>query len=116
MKYYIIFSAMSILFYTSCRKECQFGGAYEFEIPVTLSPAKDTFQIGDTITITSSFSDEVYEKRTENWYELKDFNFSPQTTILNIDSSSINGEILGFFDILIDKKTTNSLQPSKCCI
>ena len=35
----------------SCEKDknCDFDGAYQFEIPATLSPALDTFQVGDTI-------------------------------------------------------------------
>ncbi|HQW11390.1 MAG TPA: hypothetical protein PK076_08850 [Saprospiraceae bacterium] len=49
----------------SCHKECNEFGDYDFELPATLSPAKDTFRIGDTITITSVFSVLVYDRTTK---------------------------------------------------
>ncbi|MEO1413174.1 MAG: hypothetical protein AAFW73_25010 [Bacteroidota bacterium] len=49
----------------SCSEECKAVRdlpAYHFEIPATLYPAKATFRVGDTITINSSFGDQVWER------------------------------------------------------
>jgi hypothetical protein len=75
------------LFLGACiRKECRdIPGGYEFEIPVTLAPAKDTFRVGDTIHVSSIFSDEVFELKTQQHYTLREWRFFPETRIDRID-------------------------------
>ncbi len=51
------------------------GTGYEFEIPFTISPAKDTFAIGDTITIMSNFGDSLYNHLSQKYYQIGDFDF-----------------------------------------
>ena len=72
----------------SCEKDrdCDFDGAYQFEIPATLSPTLDTFQVGDTIRIQNNFSDQVYDKQTNQTYSLENFKFYPGTDIIRLDS------------------------------
>ena len=82
-----------LLFCWGCRKECRdadFGGAYQFVIPATLSPAKDTFRVGDTIHISSVFSNEVYERQTEAFYKLENWRFYPTTRLDKIDKVDSN--------------------------
>lgn len=82
----LIFTS-SFLF--SCiKKECKPDSylVYRWEIPVTLSPAKDTFNIGDTITITSRFQDMVKERFYGNKYKLVDYTFKPVSTLIRLDS------------------------------
>ena len=89
MRYLIILLPFILLLCWGCpRKECRdadFGGAYQFVIPATLSPARDTFRIGDTIHISSVFSDEVYERQTEAFYKLENWRFFPTTRMDKID-------------------------------
>jgi hypothetical protein len=111
MKYLIIFSTISLLFNSCIKEKCQInGGHYEFEIPATLTPAKDTFQVGDTITIVSSFPDEVYERKTDKTYKLENFSFYPGTEIVKIDSSVAIPAIVNYFDLLIDTAQDYHLQ------
>jgi len=106
MKYSIIFPLFSILLNSCIKEECQInGGYYEFEIPATLTPAKDTFQIGDTITIISSFSDEVYERKTDKYYKLENFRFYPELRIREISVSPANEAAVSNFEVLIDTAT-----------
>ncbi len=51
------------------------GTGYEFEIPFTISPSKDTFAIGDTITIESNFDDSLYNHLSQKYYQIGDFDF-----------------------------------------
>lgn len=51
------------------------GTGYEFEIPFTVSPAKDTFSIGDTITIESNFGDSLFNHLTKKYYQIGDLDF-----------------------------------------
>lgn len=46
--------------------------AYNFHLPLTISPAIDTFDIGDTITILSEFTEEMQEVHSGKSVELID--------------------------------------------
>jgi len=102
MKYYFLAFTAIVLLSSSClRKECRdIPGGYEFEIPVTLAPVKDTFRIGDTISISSIFDDMVFERKTQQEYLLEDWNFFPITDIHKIDTAPYqNG--MPFFDVIV---------------
>ena len=101
MKLVPILAILPLLF-ASCREECRnIPGGYEFVLPAELSPARDTFRIGDTIRVVSSFSDEVFERKTQRIYTLEDFRFHPVTVISKIDVTSAKEDGLKSFDILI---------------
>ena len=99
-----IFCALlvSLLFF-SCPyipNDCEIVGDYEFVLPATLTPAKDTFQIGDTITIRSSFPDSVFEQKTGKWYLMENIIWFPKTLMFNLDSlgefsTFLNFEVIG---------------------
>lgn len=102
MKCIILVSIISVLFVACIKEECKInGGQYEFEIPVTLYPANDTFNIGDTIAIKSSFSDEVFERMTDRHYKLENFRFFPGTEIQRIDVHPAI-ESLDDFEVIIN--------------
>lgn len=103
MKYLILVFTTLLLFHSCIKEECKItGGYYEFELTATLSPAKDTFKIGDTITFTSSFPDEVNERNTNQQYKLENFRFYPGTRITEISDSFTDPAAILEFEILID--------------
>ena len=108
MKYIlIIFSMLSL---TGCNKECKIsGGDYLFEIPSALSPALDTFNIGDTITVTSVFDDLVYNQNSEQTFHLEDFNFFPEIFIFKLDTLGEISNIHNNFKIIISPEYNLSL-------
>ena len=97
---------------TACdKKNCPTEGeGYVFELPVNLSPAKDTFAIGDTITIISQFSNSVYEQKTEQNYLLEDFLFYPILEMTRIDTFPSSFSIEDFFDVILIPSSSYSLQ------
>lgn len=102
MKKIIFFYFLSLILSACIKEKCRLvGGTYEFEVPATLTPSQDTFRVGDTITITSSFSDMVYERKTDTWYKLENFKFFPGTELKRIDVTPVEEGLLSF-EILID--------------
>ncbi len=97
-----LFVGMFAMLSSCTKKDCQFGGAYQFEIPATLSPAKTTYRIGDTISISSQFSDQVYEAITDKTYSLYNFRFYPIFKIDEISDSIIDQTALNNFEVIID--------------
>lgn len=102
IKRVVLFLGMIVTLGSCGKKECQFGGPYQFEIPAALSPAKITYQIGDTISINSIFSDQVYEVKTDQFYPLTDFKFHPIFEINEISDSIINQAAINNFEVIIN--------------
>lgn len=85
---YLIILSLGYIISTGCTKEeCRVrGGNYEFVLPLTLSPQKDTFSIGDTITINSNFPNLIHERITIMDHVLDNFLFFPQSRMRRIDT------------------------------
>ncbi len=99
---------ISLILLTSCtdnRKECRLAGTYEFILPATLSPAQEIYNIGDTITFTSSFSDMVYDEHTDQIYHLENFKFDPHLIIREISDTVTNEAALEDFEVLVNEQT-----------
>jgi hypothetical protein len=93
-----------IMLMSSCiKEECKFDYSdYVFEIPSSFSPKKDTFNIGDTITISSKFSDVVYDRSTQQEYSLIDFKFYPDFRITKISLDEADRAAFIRFDVLLN--------------
>jgi hypothetical protein len=50
---------------------------FDFLIPYTVSPLKDTIRLGEELTIATVFSDTVYDIKSGKWYHLPDFDWKP---------------------------------------
>lgn len=82
---------------------CDFNGTHDFLIPSTLTPALDTFSVGDTIFFRSIFDDRVYDRGLEEHVVLSDFKFNPATYFIKLDTVD---EVFALEDfmILMDNK------------
>lgn len=115
----ILFALLAVFLLGAClSKECREnspkGGNYQFVIPATLSPAKDTFRIGDTIMITSVFDDMVYERVTQDYYQLIDWEllFDIHIYNLNIAQDRLAADAIVDFDTLVVRGHNNGFFPS----
>ena len=102
MKYSIPAFLLLFALFSCIRKECKIPGGYEFDIPATLTPALDTFRVGDTISVSSVFGEMVHEIKTDKAYLLENFLFHPATSLLKIDTFPAKNSSLLDFEILID--------------
>ncbi|HHB78097.1 MAG TPA: hypothetical protein ENK85_02545 [Saprospiraceae bacterium] len=63
-----------------------------FSIPVTLSPALDTFRIGDTILVEMNFPIEMEDVNSGDTINMADFPFNTELALVKIDTNpSTNG-------------------------
>ena len=89
MRIYLLL--LILLTLSSCiSDDCGFSGGYVFEIPATLSPARSMYHIGDTITVSSMFSNEVYDRGSEKTYLLEDYLFYPISVFTRLDTMGID--------------------------
>ena len=78
------------------------GGSYEFVMPFSLSPAKETYHIGDTITISSFVNNPVYERKTGNNYILNNFKFYLVSQLYYMDTLVNDYSDFNRFEVLFD--------------
>ncbi|MBP6184786.1 MAG: hypothetical protein KA479_07570 [Saprospiraceae bacterium] len=87
-----------LIFFTACidkeaedfKKNCP----YEFEysghflrIPVTISPHKLTYKVGDTIHINTVFPDSIYDLGTQHTFKIEGFPFKPLSLLYRFTDS-----------------------------
>ena len=106
----LIILFLGILLFASCEsKECSKIDNYTFEIPFTLTPALDTFQIGDTIIFHSKFEKKLTDLDSDETYILEDFKFRPTTELNQIDMNpAIDG--VNSFELLIEDTTDYKIE------
>lgn len=62
---------------------------FRFEIPLSITPIRDTINIGDTLTLQADFSDSVKEVHSGKLYELKGFDFQTRIAFLKMGDTSL---------------------------
>jgi hypothetical protein len=61
--------------FSSCHKPKNEYVEMIFKLPFTITPTKDTINVGDTLTLEANFSDSLKEEFSGRYYRLKDFDF-----------------------------------------
>jgi len=60
---------------------------FDFLIPISVAPLKDTIRVGEELTITTQFSDSVYDIKSGKRYHMPDFNWKPMLYIAKLVAS-----------------------------
>ena len=67
---------------SSCKKEVpREQVTFDFLVPITITPLKDTISVGEELTFSTLFSDSVYDMKSAKRYYLPDFNWRPMIFI-----------------------------------
>ena len=68
---------------SSCRKKevPREQVRFDFLVPITVSPLKDTISVGEELTFSTLFSDSVYDMNSAKRYYLPNFNWRPMIFI-----------------------------------
>lgn len=102
----VLFYLVSFLI-TSCgNKECSNdnfipGRGYVFQVPVSVTPALDTFRVGQTFTYSSVFSKDVYELSTQRNYNLNGFLFYPEVSISTVSNQYLTPALDSFNYVIL---------------
>jgi hypothetical protein len=67
---------------SSCKKEVPREQVwFDFLVPITVTPLKDTISVGEELTFSTLFSDSVYDMKSAKRYYLPNFNWRPMIFI-----------------------------------
>jgi hypothetical protein len=70
---------------SSCKKEVPREQVwFDFLVPITITPLKDTISVGEELTFSTLFSDSVYDMKSAKRYYLPDFNWRPMIFIAKL--------------------------------
>lgn len=81
-----ICSCLFLLLNTGCDPEFCYRKLY-FEIPFKISPAIDTFNIGDTIWLESDIDSLLLDSLTQEYIDVSDFEFKIEADLARMDST-----------------------------
>ncbi len=75
----------------SCQKDNCYDpyNLHSMEVPLQISPLQENFVVGDTIRVIQDFSEVLYDRNTDRYFSLRDWNFLPVGIIHRIDGDSI---------------------------
>jgi hypothetical protein len=72
----IVLLVIPFIIFSSCKKPKQKEYVEMiFEIPLNITPIKDTFNVGDSLLLEAYFSDSIKEINTNKYYKLENFDF-----------------------------------------
>lgn len=80
-----------------------FSGHY-LETPLTITPHKMVYHVGDTITFSTIFSDSIYDRETGRTFKIEDFPFQPVVGIYHFYSGYEWDAGLRVNDLIVDEK------------
>lgn len=96
MKYSILLLSIVILscchdddaeqFREKCPYDLDYSGHY-LRVPITISPHKLQYKIGDTISINTVFSDSIYDLGTRQTFKIEEFPFKPLSLLYRFTDS-----------------------------
>ena len=81
------FIILCILVLVGCRKKCT--TLYEFEIPYCITPS-DTFNLEDTIWVTSNFSNYIKDRKTNEYFNVVNQDLNNELLIRSIGDTTVN--------------------------
>ncbi len=74
-------------FKKSCPYEIDYPGHY-LKVPVTVTPHKLTYSVGDTIFISTVFPDSIYDLGTQQTFKIEGFPFKPTSLLFRFTDSN----------------------------
>ncbi len=89
-------------FEENCPYDLAFAGHY-IRIPIAISPHKSVYSIGDTISISTVFSDSIYDLGTQQTFEIKNFPFQPTSLLYRFDGGAEHSSGYGPNELHIDE-------------
>jgi hypothetical protein len=92
MRKLIILSIISFAFlnlFSSCHKPRNEYVEMVFKLPLTITPTKDTVNVGDTVILEASFSDNLREEFSGQYYRFQNFDFKTRVAFNKLGDTSL---------------------------
>lgn len=92
--------------YAGCTKDC-IPGNYLFVLPHTVSPARNVYKVGDTISVSADFSHYVLDIARNETFLLEDFSFELNFYLSDLQDSILDRGLRAFSscEILLEENT-----------
>ena len=74
-------------FKKNCPYALDYNGHY-LRIPITISPHRLQYKVGDTLRINTVFSDSIYDLGTKHTFKIEEFPFKPLSLLYRFTSNS----------------------------
>jgi hypothetical protein len=86
-----------VILNTSCKKEDK-KCPTDFVVYGKVLPYAETYKVGDTLTLEAKYSNMIYERNTEQYYDMKGLDIKSILYILKIDTAYDNNYVSGVLE------------------
>ena len=97
MKVKTLIIIITLYVLSACKDKISEPCPNEFVVFGEVNPYSDTYKVGDTISLTATFSKYIFEKKTKKYFNLKDLNIEAEFYIFKIDTIN-DGTNFGVFE------------------
>lgn len=98
-----------ILLISCCKQDIGKDCAYDLDypghfirIPVTITPHQLEYKVGDTMRISTVFSDSIYDLGTQQTFKIEDFPFKPTSLLFYLNGQGGHGSGYTLNELSID--------------
>ncbi|MGB1207341.1 MAG: hypothetical protein ACPG5B_16965 [Chitinophagales bacterium] len=84
---------------------------YQFDFPITLYPAIDTFQINDTVWLEMQYAQNLFDRNSATIIEVGDFDFELELLLGGFDLTGVYDAIESFEVVAIQGNVTKQILP-----
>jgi hypothetical protein len=89
LTFFCIVSFGFLNLFSSCHKPKNEYVEMVFKLPLSITPTKDTVNIGDTLTLEASFSDNLKEEFSGQYYRFQNFDFKTRVAFNKLGDTSL---------------------------
>ena len=75
-------------YFEVCPYELVFGRAHHLEVPISITPHKKTYRVGDTMNVKMFFSDSIYDLSRQTKFKIENFPFEPASQLYRIEEDA----------------------------
>jgi len=94
MKKYLIYSILLAScggfsaeeFFETCPHELRYGASHYLEVPVSIIPQQEVYNVGDTLTIRMLFSDSIMDLSRQVRFKIENFPFQPYGLLYKVNT------------------------------
>lgn len=123
MKWILFVALSSVMMYScvflnpgeeeiNCPYEPYWGPVHFLHVPVTVTPNKRWYNVGDTIIFSSNFSDSLYDSNMEHTFKIEGFPFRPYSYLYRIQDDNVMSLGYGANEVHVPEENNPVFRPA----
>ena len=75
--------------HADCPYRYKWSNNHYLQVPITVTPRKMNYHIGDTIVFSANFRDSIFDPNTDQTFKIEGFPFRPYSSLFRFQGDSL---------------------------